>query len=123
MIFKTESIYRIPLKVSGYMDHYWENTWKIGFRTEEELLQALNVLSKHISKNYETTKYNVEEGDEISTTFKLVDDHTVSTVYIPCDIMDKVYKETLIKERIDLNQINRKVKLKKLKERSKLCTE
>ena len=122
MIKSKESIYRIPLKVSGYLDHYWENTWKIGFRTEEELVEAINVLSKYIDKNYGTTKYDVEENDELSTTFKLIDDHTVSTVYIPCDIMDKVYKETLTKTTVDLNQIKRKVKLENLKERSKLCT-
>ena len=120
---KTKSVYKIPYKVSGYYDHYFSHISYTTFESEESLLKAIQVIMKHTDFTKLETVYHFEDYDEDELAKVLNIEYEVTTVYLPYDIISKIYKETITEEFIDIKEIEKIAKIKKLKERSKSCTE
>ena len=120
------STYRIPITVEGYYDHHFKKTWKIGYKNSNELCEAVDVITKYVKDDELITKVTLSEEDndeELVKALKLTEYPEVCVVHLPSDFKYRIYKETIVKEDVDLDEIKRIAKIKKLKERSKLCTE
>jgi len=111
-----ESVYVLTLEVFGYYDHSFRETRNYKFKDGSKLLKILKLLEP-----YKGTTYNFKDGyDEIS---ELLDNHDATEITIPYFLEDAVKLKTVIYEEVNFSKLEKIAKIKKIKERSKLCTE
>jgi len=115
---KNEITYKLPIKVEGYYDTYFEEEWVACYKNSTELCDAIDVISKYIKDERESIELRLSEVDynrELEKALKLDFFPEVLIVHLPSFFKDKIYKETVIIEEVNLDEVKRVAKLKKIK--------
>lgn len=126
MELSREHVYEITLKVFGYYDWSFTEMRTFTYTDPVEFLEAIQICEEHKGEEYlgivNNHPFRNKEDDDKVWKFFSIDSH-VSTIFFPDDVHDAIRNKTTIYESVNIDKLNRISKIKKLKERSKLCSE